>query len=190
MNWGNESIMKNVARERWQKIRAVVLDIDGILTDGRIGYGVGSDEEIKYFHVRDGHGIKLAMRAGFKVGVLSGRQSAANARRAEELGFSFVYENKKDKASAFAELLAEQSLQAEEVLYMGDDTVDLPVMRQAGIAVTVADAPEYMDTAADFRTKHSGGQGAVREVMDFLLMQSGKWSEVMERYGLGEYKLQ
>ena len=180
--------MKNVAPERWQKIRAIVLDIDGILTDGRIGYGTGSDEEIKYFHVRDGHGIKLAMRAGLKVGVLSGRQSAANARRARELGFSFVYENKKDKSSAFAELLAEQNLTAEECLYMGDDTVDLPVMRQVGIAATVADAPEYMDTEADFRTQHAGGQGAVREVIDFLLMQSGKWSMVMERYGIGDYK--
>ena len=180
--------MMNIAAERWQKIRAIVLDIDGILTDGRIGYGTGSDEEIKYFHVRDGHGIKLAMRAGFKVGVLSGRQSAANARRARELGFSFVYENKKDKAAAFAELLAEQDLSAGEVLYMGDDTVDLMVMRQAGIAVTVADAPEYMDVAADFRTKHAGGQGAVREVIDELLVQTGKWAEVMERYGIGDYK--
>ena len=180
--------MKNIAPERWQKIRAVVLDIDGILTDGRIGYGTGSPEEIKFFHVRDGHGIKLAMRAGIAVGVLSGRKSAANCRRAEELGLSFVYEGKKDKNSAFAELLAEQGLQADEVLYMGDDTVDLPVMRQVGIAVTVADAPCYMDTAADFRTQHNGGQGAVREVIDQLLMQSGKWREVMARYGLEDYK--
>ena len=180
--------MKNITPERWKKIRAIVLDIDGILTDGRIGYGTGSPEEIKFFHVRDGHGIKLAMRAGIAVGVLSGRKSAANCRRAEELGLSFVYEGKKDKNSAFAELLAEQGLQADEVLYMGDDTVDLPVMRQVGIAVTVADAPCYMDTAADFRTQHNGGQGAVREVIDQLLMQSGKWSEVMARYGLEDYK--
>ena len=95
---------------------------------------------------------------------------------------------KKDKLSAFAELLAEQQLQANEVLYMGDDTVDLAVMRQAGIAATVADAPCYMDTAADFRTQHNGGQGAVREVIDNLLMQSGKWAEVMSRYGLEDYK--
>lgn len=180
--------MKNIAPERWQKIKAIVLDIDGILTDGRIGYGTGSPEEIKFFHVRDGHGIKLAMRAGIAVGVLSGRKSAANNRRAEELGLSFVYEGKKDKLSAFAELLAEQKLQAGEVLYMGDDTVDLAVMRQAGIAATVADAPCYMDTAADFRTQHNGGQGAVREVIDNLLMQSGKWAEVMSRYGLEDYK--
>lgn len=180
--------MNNIAPERWQKIKAIVLDIDGILTDGRIGYGTGSPEEIKFFHVRDGHGIKLAMRAGVLVGVLSGRQSAANARRAAELGLSFVYENKKDKAAAFDELLAEQELQAEECLYMGDDTVDIPVMRRAGIAVTVADAPVYMDTAVDFRTRLPGGCGAVREVIDMLLMQSGKWGAVMARYGLEDYR--
>ena len=180
--------MKNITPERWKKIRAIVLDIDGILTDGRIGYGTGSPEEIKFFHVRDGHGIKLAMRAGVMVGVLSGRKSAANARRAEELGFNFVYENKKDKLTAFNELLAEQNLTAEECLYMGDDGVDLPVMRLAGIAGTVADAPVYMDAGADFRTQHNGGQGAIREVVDELLMQSGKWAAVMERYGLEDYK--
>ena len=182
--------MKNIAPERWQKIRAVVLDIDGILTDGRIGYGTGSPEEIKFFHVRDGHGIKLAMRAGLLVGVLSGRQSAANSRRAAELGLSFVYENKKDKLTAFNELLQEYNLQPEECLYMGDDTIDLPVMRIAGISVTVADAMEYMDTEADFRTQRCGGQGAVREVIDQLLMQSGKWAEVMKRYGIEDYKFQ
>ena len=180
--------MNNIAPERWQKIKAVVLDIDGILTDGRIGYGTGSPEEIKFFHVRDGQGIKLAMRAGLLVGVLSGRQSAANARRASELGLSFVYEGKKDKLSAFAELLAEQKLQADECLYMGDDVVDLAVMRQAGIAVTVADAPFYMDTAVDFRTTLPGGRGAVREVIDQLLMRSGKWSAVMSRYGIEDIK--
>lgn len=180
--------MNNIAKERWQKIRAIVLDIDGILTDGRIGYGTGSPEEIKFFHVRDGHGIKLAMRAGFAVGVLSGRKSAANSRRAEELGLDFVCEGKKVKLDAFNELLAEHGWQADEILYMGDDTIDLPVMRIAGIAVTVADAPCYMDTEADYRTQHNGGQGAVREVIDQLLMQSGKWRDVMARYGLEDYK--
>ena len=181
--------MMNIAPEQWRKIRAVVLDIDGILTDGRIGYGLGSEEEIKFFHVRDGHGIKLAMRAGLRVGVLSGRSSAANRRRAAELGFSFVYEGKHDKVAAFRELLEEQHLEASECLYMGDDAVDCPVMRMAGIAVTVADAPFYMDEAADWRTTRPGGYGAVREVLDRLLMESGKWDDVARRYGLeGERK--
>ena len=178
--------MKTITPEAWQKIRAVVLDVDGILTDGRIGYGGGSDEEIKFFHVRDGHGVKLALRAGFLVGVLSGRSSAANRRRAQELGFSFVYEGKHDKTEAFRELLAEQHLEASDCLYMGDDTVDLGVMRLAGIAVTVADAPEYMDRFVHWRTVHAGGQGAVREVIERLLRESNRWNTVMKRYGLEE----
>ena len=175
-------MMKTLAPEQWRKIRAVVLDIDGILTDGRIGYGGGSDEEIKFFHVRDGHGIKLALRVGFLVGVLSGRSSAANRRRAQELEFSFIYEGKYDKSAAFQSLLAEQGLRAEECLYMGDDVVDIGVMKLAGIAVTVADAPEYMEHFVHWRTAHAGGQGAVREVIDRLLRESGRWEMVMKRY--------
>lgn len=140
---------------RWRAIRAIVLDIDGVLTDGRIGYGGGSPDEIKFFNVRDGHGIKLALRAGLLAGALSGRKSAANARRAAELGFTFLYEAKHDKLEAFHELLAEYNLRAAECLYMGDDVVDLPVMREAGIAATTADAPEYMDEAADLRSVSS-----------------------------------
>ncbi len=177
----------SIPAERWQAIRAVILDIDGILTDGRIGYGGGSPDEIKFFNVRDGHGIKLALRAGLLVGALSGRQSAANQRRAGELGFTFLYEKKHDKLTAFHELLAEYRLGPEACLYMGDDVVDLAVMREAGIAVTVADAPDYMDTAADFRTRTPGGRGAVREVIDQLLYRSGRWDEVMNRYGLEGY---
>ena len=172
--------MKNVARERWQKIRAVVLDIDGILTDGRIGYGVGSDEEIKFFHVRDGHGIKLAMRAGFKVGVLSGRQSAANARRAKELGFSFVYENKKDKASAFAELLAEHSLQACEVLYMGDDIPDLECMRAVGMPVCPANSASEVLEISRYVSEYEGGHGAVRDIVEQVLRAKGDWAKNSE----------
>ena len=96
----------------WDAIKAIVLDIDGVLTDGGIGYC--GDTEVKFFHVRDGHGIKLAMRAGLKVGILSGRSSVANRVRAAELGMDFIYEGKKDKRAAFAELLAEQGLKAGE----------------------------------------------------------------------------
>ncbi|OGV53106.1 MAG: hypothetical protein A2017_04510 [Lentisphaerae bacterium GWF2_44_16] len=164
-----------------QKIKALVLDIDGVLTDGRIGYGQG-EGEIKFFHVRDGHGLKMAMRAGLKVGVLSGRSSEANRTRARELGFSFIYEGKKDKGEAFKILLAENDLKADECLYMGDDVVDIPVFRQAGIAVTVADAPADLDEFCDCRTKLPGGQGAVRELIEWLLKEQGKWQDLMKKY--------
>ena len=129
-------------------IRAIILDVDGVLTDGRIGYGGGSPDEIKFFDVKDGHGIKLALRAGLQVGILSGRTSAANRRRAEELGLSFLVEGAKDKAAAFETLLQQQQLAAHECLYVGDDLIDLPVMRRVAISVAVADAaPELLEHA-------------------------------------------
>lgn len=169
-----------ISQEKIDKIKALVLDIDGVLTDGRLGYSAG--DEIKFFHVRDGHGIKMAIRSGILVGVLSGRVAEANRKRAKELGFSFFYEGQKDKRKAFELLLQEQNLQSNECLYMGDDVVDLPPMLKSGIAVAVADAPEYMDKYCDFRTIKGGGQGAVREVIDWLLMKQGKWDQQMERY--------
>ncbi len=169
-----------ISQKKIDKVKALVLDIDGVLTDGRLGYSAG--DEIKFFHARDGHGIKMAIRGGILVGVLSGRIAESNRKRAKELGFSFFYEGQKDKRKAFELLLKEQNLKADECLYMGDDVVDLPPMLKCGIAVTVADAPEYMDKYCDFRTVKGGGQGAVREVIDWLLMKQGKWDQQMERY--------
>jgi len=168
-------------RDAFQKISAVVLDIDGVLTDGRFGYD-GSEDEIKFFHARDGHGIKLAMRADLKVGALSGRASSANRKRAEELGFTFLYEGKKDKQAAFEVLLKENNLKAEEVLYIGDDLVDIPVFREVGIAVVVNDAPEYLDEFCDFRTNLPGGHGAVREVIEILLKEQNRWNTLIQKY--------
>jgi YrbI family 3-deoxy-D-manno-octulosonate 8-phosphate phosphatase len=169
-----------ISPEKINLIKAVILDIDGVLTDGRVGYGDG--EEIKFFHIRDGHGIKLALRAGLKVGFLSGRSSTANRTRAEELDVSFIYEGKKNKAEAFRLLLAEHNLLPQECMYIGDDVIDIPPMRMAGISATVNDAPDYMDNYCSFRTKLPGGLGAVREAIEWLLQQQGKWDMVMERY--------
>ncbi len=164
-----------------KRISAIILDVDGVLTDGRFGYD-GSENEIKFFHARDGHGIKLAIRAGFKVGIISGRSSSANRQRAGELGLSFIYEGEKDKKEAFERMLHEQSLNPMECLYMGDDIVDIPPMKLAGIAATVADAPEYMDEFCDIRTTCKGGHGAVREIIEILLKEQNKWNQVTEKY--------
>ena len=150
-------------------IKAIVLDVDGVLTDGRIGYGCGSPREIKFFDVRDGQGIRLAMRAGLLVGILSGRKSQANRTRAKELGLSFLYEGCLDKLSGWETLLAEQGLEPSECMYIGDDVVDMPPMRRAGFPVAVADAAPELDSVAVFRTEHSGGRGAVREAIEILL---------------------
>ena len=162
------------------KIKAVILDIDGVMTDGRFGYD--GEREIKFFHARDGHGIKLARRAGLKVGALSGRASEANRKRAAELDFDFLYEGKKVKKEAFVVLLDEHNLAAEECLFIGDDLVDIPVMKMVGVAVAVADASEDMDMVAHFRTVRPGGHGAVRETLEWLLKEQGKWDQLVQRY--------
>ncbi len=163
------------------KITAVILDIDGVLTDGRVGYGATADE-IKFFDVKDGHGLKLLSRAGIKVGILSGRSSQANLTRARELGVDFLYQGEKDKREAFGRLLQEQNLTAEECLYMGDDLVDIPCMRRAGISVAVGDAVQEAHQVADWSTCKAGGRGAVREMAEWLLKQQGHWDRLVARY--------
>ncbi len=172
--------MNSVSQAQIDKIRAIVLDIDGVMTDGRFGYGAGG--EIKFFNAVDGHGIKMALRAGLMVGVLSGRSCEANRQRIKELGMSFALEGCKDKRAGFRQLLEENGLKDEECIFVGDDVVDIPVLRAAGIAVTVAGAMPYMDEFADFRTVREGGHGAVREVIDWLLLKQGKWEQQMEKY--------
>ena len=166
--------------EKLRKIRVVVLDIDGVLTDGRVGYN--GESKIKFFNYRDGHWMKLAIRAGLRVGTLSGARSPANAQRVEELGLSFLREGVKDKLAGFEELVAELGVSPEECLYMGDDVVDMPPMRRAGVAVAVRDAVPELDEVADWRTKTPGGHGAVCEVMHELLAAQGKLDAVLEVY--------
>lgn len=167
-------------KDKVAKIKAIVMDIDGVLTDGRMGYS--SADEIKFFHVRDGHGLKLAKRAGLKIGALSGRSAKANKKRAAELDFDFLYEGEKDKKTAFDVLLKENNLTPEECLYIGDDIVDLPVLRQVGVAVAVADAATLVADYCDISTKLGGGQGAVRETVEWLLKGQNKWEKQIKRY--------
>ncbi len=168
--------------EKCSKITTIVLDVDGVLTDGRIGYGGGSENEMKFFHVRDGHGIVLARRAGLRVGILSGRKSAANRIRAAELKLDFLYEDIKEKDSGFSLLLEEQALVEDECMYIGDDVVDARPMQRCGFAVAVGDGVRELDRVCDMRTKKSGGCGAVREAIEFLLKEQGKWDSLMLRY--------
>ncbi len=165
-----------------KQITCLLLDVDGVMTDGRIGYAANREEELKFFDVKDGHAIKLLLRAGIRVGILSGRGSQANRLRARELGLSFIYEGEKDKLAAFERILLEQRLRAGECLYMGDDMVDLPVMRRCRIAVAVADAAPEAQDQADYVTVAGGGRGAVREVAVALLKARGEWEQVVNRY--------
>lgn len=163
------------------KIRLLLLDVDGVMTDGRIVYD-NNGVETKAFDVKDGHGLKLIQRAGIQVGIITGRQSDIVTRRAAELGIDLVYQGAKDKTEPLREILAALALDPSEVAYVGDDLVDLPVMRLVGFSATVADAVDELKPLVDLVTSRAGGRGAVREICDFLLKESGRWDAVTRRY--------
>ncbi|HWG76896.1 MAG TPA: HAD family hydrolase [Steroidobacteraceae bacterium] len=149
-------------------IRLLVLDVDGVLTDGRLHYGPYGERD-KVFHVRDGHGIRAVLAAGIEVGVISGRRSPAVQRRCRELGIRHLQQGIEDKAAAFSRLIAQLGVTAAQCACLGDDVPDLPIMQRAGLAIAVADAHASALAAAHRRTRAVGGFGAVREVCDWLL---------------------
>ena len=157
--------------ERARRIRLLVLDVDGVLTDGRL-YISASGEEFKVFHVRDGSGLVAVQRAGITVAIISGRDSAAVATRAAELGIRHTRQGVGDKGAELASLLRELGIGTEETACVGDDTPDLPMLRAAGLAVAVADAHPAAQAAAHWITPSPGGRGAVRDVCDLLLSAS------------------
>jgi len=163
--------------ERAQFIRLLLLDVDGVLTDGRL-YFDAKGEALKVFHVRDGHGIKMAQQAGIEVAMLSGRRSDAAFHRAKELGVNRFYEGLRDKVAVLEELLAALHLDPRQVAMVADELVDLPVMTRVGLAVAVADAVPEVKAAAHWVTTLPGGRGAVRQVCDLLLQAQGQWDRI------------
>jgi len=154
--------------ERARAIRMLVLDVDGVHTDGRL-YLSALGEEFKVFHVRDGSGLVAVQNAGIVVAIISGRDSAAVQRRAEELGIRHVRQGVVDKSAALDDVLRQTGMRPDETACVGDDTPDLPMLRRAHLAVAVADAHPAAAAAAHFVTHAKGGRGAVREVCDLLL---------------------
>jgi 3-deoxy-D-manno-octulosonate 8-phosphate phosphatase (KDO 8-P phosphatase) len=172
--------MHSYPEEVWQRARAIrllILDIDGVLTDGRL-YFDAKGETLKVFHVRDGHGIKMAQRGGVEVAMVSGRRSDAAFHRARELGVTRFYEGVRDKAAVLEELLAALDFTPAEVAAVGDELVDLPLFHRVGLAVAVADAVPEVKAAAHWVTDLPGGRGAVREVCDLILKARGRWEEL------------
>lgn len=167
--------------ERAQAIQVVILDVDGVLTDARTGYGE-AEGETKFFNVRDGLGIRLLQAAGLRVGLLSGRSSRANQRRAAELRLDFVVEGEADKAAGLARILRDLGVGPEVCCFVGDDLIDIPVMRRVALAAAVADAAPEVRAAAHVVTSAPGGFGAVREIAEWLLKQQGRWEQVVRVY--------
>ncbi len=172
------------AAEKAARVTLLLLDVDGVLTDGGIVYDE-EGREIKRFHVRDGHGIKMMQRAGIEVGIITGRNSGVVGIRAKELGIATVRQGATDKVAAWRDILASGGASPETCAYVGDDIVDLPLMRSVGFAAAPADAEPYVVEAADFVSSRPGGHGAVREVIEFILRSGGRWEAAAARYFRG-----
>ena len=164
-----------------KNIKLVIIDVDGVLTDGAI-YIDSEGREIKAFHVLDGTGIAYLHRAGIKTAIISGRTCKAVIHRAKELGITDVYQGAKNKLDAYKEILKTYALRDEEICYIGDDLIDLPILYRVGFPVAVANASPIVKQQSVYVTKASGGCGAVREVAEKILKFQDKWDFIMERY--------
>ena len=167
--------------DRLKKIKLLLLDVDGVMTDGRIIFD-SNGVESKFFNVKDGHGIKMVQRAGIEIGIISGRQSQVVSNRAAELGIAHVYQRALDKITPYLDLLDKSGLDDSQVAFMGDDIIDIPVLRRVGFAAAPADAAEEVMPHVHFVTNSRGGWGAVREVCDLLLKGQGMWETATARY--------
>jgi 3-deoxy-D-manno-octulosonate 8-phosphate phosphatase (KDO 8-P phosphatase) len=166
---------------RAARIKLLLMDCDGVLTDGRITLLDNGDEQ-KSFHTRDGHGLVLLHRAGLQTGIISGRTASTVERRARDLGISHVRQGCLNKIEDFEKLLMEVGIEEEEVAFIGDDVTDIPLMQRSELAIAVADATEETRAAAHYVTELPGGFGAVREVCEMILKAQGFWNELMRRY--------
>ena len=165
----------------YAEIKLLIMDVDGVLTDG--GIVIHSDgTESKRFHVIDGHRIKMAQRAGIETAIISGRETPATTLRAEQLGITHVIQGALEKLPAFEELLDKLNLKPQEVSCVGDDLMDIPLVKRAGLGVAVANAAEELKHVADYITRRPGGSGAVAEVIESILKKSQRWEPLMQRY--------
>lgn len=167
--------------EKARKIRLLIVDIDGVLTDGGLQFD-NRGEEYKTFNSLDGHGIRMLLECGIDVAVISGRQSGIVEHRMRDLGVRHVYQGRRDKLPALEELAAATGLDAEQIAYVGDDLPDLPVMRRVGFAIAVQNAHSFVKQHCDWVTTAPGGKGAVREISDFMLQAQSLLKDKQESY--------
>ena len=173
--------MTEKLKANFADIQLLAMDVDGVLTDGTLIINADGSES-KFFSALDGHGIRMWQRAGLKVALISGRASEPTKRRAEQLQIEHVFEDCHNKLPVFEEFLAQLGLAPENVAYIGDDLTDLPVIRYVGFGVAVANAVDEVKRHADYVTARAGGSGAVREVIEHILKNTGRWQELLKRY--------
>lgn len=167
--------------EKIARIRLLAVDVDGVMTDGSIVY-TDEGQELKFFDVKDGHGIKLLAKSGIETAIITARKSKVVEHRAANLGIHLVYQGRLDKVGAFEEILSKTGLKASEAAYMGDDLVDLPLLLRVGLPLTVADAADEVKERVSYVTRKPGGRGAVREAAELILRGQGKWERVVASY--------
>jgi 3-deoxy-D-manno-octulosonate 8-phosphate phosphatase (KDO 8-P phosphatase) len=172
--------MKDIL-QRAKRVRLLIFDVDGVLTDGSLFIG-DDGQEYKAFNSRDGHGIKMLQKHGVTVGIITGRTSQVVAHRMANLGISHVYQGKLEKLPAFEELIAELGVTPEQTAYVGDDVVDLPVMRRVGLAIAVQDAHALVKQHSHWQTPHGGGRGAARDVCELLMEAHGVLQQELDSY--------
>jgi 3-deoxy-D-manno-octulosonate 8-phosphate phosphatase (KDO 8-P phosphatase) len=167
--------------DRIRPVRMIIFDVDGVLTDGSLFFG-DDGQEYKAFNSLDGHGIKMLRDTGVEGAIITGRTSQVVLHRARNLGISRIFQGAGDKLKAFTALLADTGLAAEQTAYMGDDIVDLPVLKRSGFAATVPSAPELVRGQAHYVTTASAGRGAAREVCELIMRVQGTWAAQLARY--------
>ena len=168
-------------RDKLKRTKLLLLDVDGVLTDGSIIYS-DSGAETKVFNVKDGLGIKLLMKAGVQVGIVTNRTSKTLNHRCNNLGISLIFDGVRDKASVLELISKQTGLPAEDIAFVGDDLIDLPLLRRVGLSIAVADAHETVIENVDMVTSAKGGAGAVREICEAILKAQGLWDKILERY--------
>lgn len=167
--------------EKARKLKLLILDVDGVLTDGKLFFD-NQGNEYKAFHARDGHGIKLLRQTGVEVAIISGRKSSSVALRMQSLGIAHVYQGHENKLAAFNEMIEKLNISPEQAAHAGDDLLDLPIMMRVGLAIAVNDANFAVKQRADWCTTLPGGQGAVREICDLIMQAQGHFDEVVNAY--------
>jgi 3-deoxy-D-manno-octulosonate 8-phosphate phosphatase (KDO 8-P phosphatase) len=178
-----EHMLEDSLQERATQIKLVILDVDGVLTDGSLFYD-NQGQEYKAFNSKDGHGIRMLKDAGIEVAIITGRQSELVLHRAENLKISpaLIYQGYRDKRPAFQALLKKTQLAAHNIAYVGDDVIDLPIMSKVGLAISVSDAHPFVRQHSHWVTHNAGGKGAVREVCERLLAEQGKLDAMLASY--------